>query len=501
MQTNAFLNVELKNGKRIESLCSLNTCMLGGLARHKANSQTSVICAGNVSEVDNSIMIKSKECNDQIGPYHSIDHNSDKIIYFIKFVYPKSNISNNFNLLKDLDNWINQALQTQNSISRIKKFDKFLGLFMNCKNIIEDEYVKRKHHMQTCVCISNQGHTQRFRLVEGLVESLNDVLKICITPVYNKNLNIKFTSLELCKYFIECKYNSAKIRPEYIDSLVTEFTKTNFKYVNFDSQGIFNFYVFNYDYQDLKQLEPYHPDIETKVKNIFRNKLENVVVNVITIPENYIRFTNPFLSCIEVDNTTNDVINVGVNYSDFLKFLEINYKLKIDQKFLETFIETKYKSNLYKSCFIGLLQHHYSIMVEICRIFNHLNLDDDIKLFLKYLCGLIPSLSTGKIVIQSDLFSTILAIKSYPFVDKAYSSYIQSNPPPKGSHTTKDFILDLKTIKDPSISKSKKIPLTYIIDFLIFYENQYNTYVESLESQDILAPTSLKSYKKHKKYK
>jgi len=490
MATNSFLNIELKNGKRIESLCTINSCMLGGLAHQKGKSAT-VICDGNVSEVDKSIMIKSKECNDQIGPYHSIDNNSDKIIDFIKFVSPNSTIINNFNLIKDLDKWINQALQNANYISRIKNFDMFLTLFMNCKNIIEDEYVKRKHHMQTCVCISNQGHTQRFRLVEGLVESLKDVLKNTIAPIYN-NLYTKFNTLELCIYFIECNYNNAKIRPEYADSLITEFAKTNFKYVNFDSEGKFSFYSTRIDYQDLKKLEPFHPDIDNKLQSIFMNKLENVIVNVITIPENYIRLSNPFLSCIEVDSTTDEVINVGVNYPHLLNFIETNFRLKIDQSFLENFIETKYKSNLYKSCFIGLLKHHYSIMVQICRIFNHLDLDDDIKLFLSYLCGLIPSLSTGKIVSKGDLLSTIIAIKSYPFVDKAYSSYLRSNPPPKGSHTTKDFILDLKAIEDPTISKSKKLPLSYIIDFLIFYENQYNTYVEGLQQ----AKRSKKRYQK-----
>jgi len=457
-----FIDVKLSDGTIKRTLCKWDECMLGGLAIKKPNSNL-IFCSEGVQEQNNSLLKFSPECLSQIGPYHSVNQNDKEIFDFLYFVNNTKPTSDN---LSSLQIWVNANLQGNKPF---QKFKTFLALFMSVKNVLNDEFVKRKNHLLHCVCLSNSGHTKRLKIIEKLFLNMEQIYTQQVVPQFNRTLSTPFTDILLCKYFLDCKYDTKNINSLFYEDIFHQFIKDNFNYINFDENGLFSFFSRNNFYNDLLQLKVYHPTLENDLQVAFTNKLDNLLSNSLNTIDNYNRDNVTFISCVEVDNQDN-FQKVGVNYSLLSQNFDFNYNIKVDPIFLEKHIEAKHKSALYKTCFIGLVKYHQSIMTQICRNLDSLSssLDKELIDFLKYLCGLIPNIGDHSQLTNKDIISITSAIRSYPLIGKAYTTFLQSNPPPKGTKTTGNFIIDCK-----------RIPLVYLIDFFVFYEKIYNDFYNS----------------------
>lgn len=467
----SYYDVKLQNGKTIKSLCSQQDCTLGGLGKRKSNSNL-VVCQGDVKEKENSFLLFTPECIEQIGPYHQINLRDQEIFDFLVFVGVLKKGDKGKDKLSLLYNW---AITTTN-ISSFTPLNTFIHLFMTCKKVVEDEYFRRTEHLQKCVCLSNKGHSQRLEIVYNCYNVLNKIF--FYTALYFNQINSMFDDSDLCEYFLKCKYNS-DVSKEFFESKVRAFTNSNFKYLEFDREGKLQFSSYFKKYNDFLHFLPFHSTVKDDIENIFFDKMVHLVQVIVNNVEMYNRTKNPFLSCIEIDSH-NNFKKIGVNYDKLGDIIFNKSTVRINPLFLEKLVEEKFKVGLYKACFTGLLKYHQNLMFQLCRNLDYIQMDSEIKDFLKYLCGLIPSSGILSTLNFSDIESIKNAIKTFPLFGKAYSSFVQSTPPPEGTKTTGDFNKDMK-----------HLPLDYLIQFIVYYEKNWKDFQSSFE----LTPKRSKSQK------
>jgi hypothetical protein len=452
MSCGNFEEVHLEEGKIIQSLT------------------LEVFCKDND---ENSFLRFTPECIEQIGPYHQINLRDQEIFDFLVFV----GVLKKGDKVKDKLSLLYKWAYNVNNLTLFKPFNKFVQLFMTCKKVIEDEYIKRKTHLKHCVCLSNSGHTFRLHKVEDCF----DILSTLVSPIaqyfnyFNRNM---FQDSDLCKYYLQCKY-AFEPNNEYFNRKIQEFTNLNFNLIEYDAEGKFKYILPNKNYNDFLHFLPFHPTVKEHIENLFFKKLTNFVHSEVNSVEKYDRTQKSFLSCIEVD-AQNNFKKIGVDYDKLRAIFFNKITVRIDPLFLEKLVEEKFKVGLYKACFTGLLKYHQNLMFQICRNLDSIQMDSEIKDFLKYLCGLIPSSGILSTLNFSDIESIKNAIKTFPLFGKAYSSFVQSTPPPEGTKTTGDFNKDMK-----------HLPLDYLIQFIVYYEKNWKDFQSAFE----LTPKRSKSQK------
>ena len=452
-----MLTVRLQKTKKDFVVDNCSACLKGGLAIEDINKNV-VVCKGNeVKEYQGSFLSLSDDCKKQIGLYHKIDDSKTIIEEFL--VYLNKNTKND-DKLPLLLNW----LTSFKNANQIKNLSTFFPLFLRCKIVVDSELHLRTKHLQQCVCLSNLSHSERLNNCKKCSVLFENILKI-LENVWNKNNNSLIDDKELLRHFIYCTF-IGNLDTAFIAKSINDFVnKCSFFEVN--AEGKVEFSQQNLFFEDLLNFKQFYPSIESDINKKFLQKVETLIPSILNEPKNYQLFNLRHITCVELDTNSN-FKKIGIDYVKLRDFISDKVMITIDAGYLASLVENKFKNLLYKTCFVGLSYYHYNIMRQICQNLNKLNIDADLKNFLQHLCSELLGLNLNNIKGNLSLEKLRVIVAKFPLATVIYSNFIASNPP-INVKTTKNLMDDIMIL-----------PLTTIIDFMVYYEKHFNEYKEFL---------------------
>lgn len=383
------------NKRNIKTNCNIHECLPGGISTKL--SETKLECNDKLLEKRDecSYMKTDIQCTNLIRKYHVINDKGTIIETFLL------NVDLNFiqkledNLMIKFNNWIVNFIHSSKSFedlvqhSNYKNISTFWSEFEKCTKLVNEELLKREEHLQKCVCLSNESHSNRIITLRNLKVSI-DVFKLEISKEMCNKDNIKFVNQSLYFYYFIHKYTS--LNSMYISEFTKEVqdiikrTLQNRIMIDVDDngdiislpigeiQGLIPFRIFMKDkYFIEKQLQQ---QLKTKLDSLY---LDDHLFN--TNMKNHV-------SCIQF-NSKGEVFAIGVDYNELSAYVLSQFKFNASPKFLQTYIEKDNKLLMYKSCFYGTIKYNQALMMKLCNILSTLNIDKDILYLLQQICFMI----------------------------------------------------------------------------------------------------------------
>ena len=480
----------------IQTKCKVKECMSGGLSKVISSSTNTIHiqCIDKQVQRQECSFIKSNPmCNNLIGKYHVIN---DKGTILETFANNLNLQTNNNNSLNSIVNWLQSGMLSLITILSTTAYNN-LSTFWNdlnaCIELVKDELQKRQEHLHKCVCLSNEGHSLRIKLLENIVQLFegfmqNLIIQICI------NDNVFINSSNLNKFYVIFKYTNINQFESYKQEFQAEINNVIKMHklthtIVIDHKGdvkmdgaLRQLIVFK---PLLKKLTSDAHYVEHYIQRLLKTALESAYYSIDVFNHN----ETPFATCVEL-NANNDIIKVKMNYKEVSNYLSTFKKFDVDPSFLASFIEEHNKLLIYKNCFFALIKYQIDVVKKLCKNLNTIDMDDDIRDLLINICTMINGNGKNQKGIgwlfKPEMESRIKEM--VPRLNTVYKSLLSSE---KASRVFKDSSRKTSFLqKDPSYKATydilkdlKHMKEHFIVELFMMFEEQWKNFEQEFYTQ------------------